>query len=78
MNHTVYTLYSPKYDKIYIGRTSDLDSRMISHNEKATKGWTIRYRPWKLVFTEEFETKQEDIKLEKQDPYLIYRSIKYF
>jgi len=42
MNYTVYTLYSPDYDKIYIGYTSDLESRMISHNEKGTKGWTIK------------------------------------
>ncbi len=66
MNHTVYTLYSPEYDKIYIGRTSDLNSRMISHNEKGTKGWTIRYRPWKVVFTEEFDTKQQAIHREKE------------
>lgn len=66
MNYTVYTLYSSDYDKIYIGYTSDLDSRMISHNEKGTKGWTIKYRPWKLVFTEEFETKGEAMKREKE------------
>ena len=66
MNYTLYTLYSPDYDKIYIGYTSDFESRMISHNEKWTKGWTIKYRPWKLVFTEEFETKGEAMKREKE------------
>ena len=23
----------------------------------AKKGWTIRYRPWEIVYTEEFKTK---------------------
>jgi putative endonuclease len=39
---------------------------MISHNEKGTKGWTVKYRPWKLVFTEEFETKGEAMEREKE------------
>ncbi|MGJ1269095.1 GIY-YIG nuclease family protein [Sphingobacterium spiritivorum] len=42
---TVYVLYSGVYDKIYIGMTSDLPGRLLSHNELGTKGWTIRYRP---------------------------------
>ncbi|MFO7825668.1 MAG: GIY-YIG nuclease family protein [Cyclobacterium sp.] len=47
---TVYALYSEKFDKIYIGFTSDLQKRLISHNELGTKGWTIKFRPWKLVY----------------------------
>jgi len=35
---TVYALYSESSDKIYIGYTSDLEARMLSHNELATKG----------------------------------------
>ncbi len=38
-----YVLYSEKYDKIYIGFTSDLESRLLSHNMLATKGWTVKY-----------------------------------
>ncbi|WP_426670702.1 GIY-YIG nuclease family protein [Mucilaginibacter sp. McL0603] len=41
---TVYALYSTKYNKIYIGFTSDLNNRFLSHNELATKGHTIKYR----------------------------------
>lgn len=33
---------------------------------KGNQGRTIRYRPRKLVFTQEFETKQDAIKREKQ------------
>ena len=60
----VYALYSPDYEKIYIGYSSDFEKRLISHNEKATKGWTIRYRPGRVVFTEEFSTQKEAMQRE--------------
>ena len=63
---TVYVLYSQKYDQIYIGYTSDLENRFLSHNELATKGYTIKYRPWVIAYTEEFETKSEAMKREAQ------------
>jgi len=61
---TVYVLYSPTFDKIYIGYSSDLNNRFLSHNELATKGYTIRFRPWVIAYTEEFETKIEALKRE--------------
>ena len=64
--YTVYILYSPSYNKIYIGYTSNLDARLLSHNELGTKGWTIKYRPWQLVYTESFSTKQEALLKEKE------------
>ncbi|WDF56385.1 GIY-YIG nuclease family protein [Mucilaginibacter sp. KACC 22063] len=63
---TVYVLHSPAYDKIYVGYTSDLNNRMLSHNELATKGYTIKYRPWNLIYIEEFSTKTEALIREKQ------------
>ena len=63
---TTYVLYSGKYDKIYIGYTSNLQQRLLSHNELATKGWTIKFRPWQLIHKEEYETKSEAMKREKQ------------
>jgi len=66
MIYTVYVLHSPKFDKIYIGYTSDLEQRILSHNELGKKGWTIKFRPWKLIHTEEFEKKSGAIKIEKQ------------
>ncbi|OAQ38626.1 endonuclease [Pedobacter psychrophilus] len=62
----VYALYSEKYNKIYIGFTSNLEQRLTSHNELATKGYTIKYRPWKLIHQEGFETKSEAMQREKQ------------
>jgi len=38
---TVYVLYSPAHDKIYIGYTSNLEQRFLSHNELGKKGHTV-------------------------------------
>jgi len=63
---TVYVLYSAKFNQIYIGFTSDLVNRFLSHNELATKGHTIKYRPWVIAYTEEYKTKSEAMKRESQ------------
>ncbi|MCF8232800.1 MAG: T9SS type A sorting domain-containing protein [Bacteroidales bacterium] len=36
--YTVYVLYATKYDRLYIGFTSDLENRVLSHNLLAKKG----------------------------------------
>jgi putative endonuclease len=56
---TVYVLYSDKHRKHYTGYTAYLELRLEQHFETATKGWTVRYRPWRLIFAKEFETKFE-------------------
>ena len=63
---TVYVLFSAAFNKIYIGFSSDLEQRIRSHNVLATKGYTIRYRPWTLVYKEVFDTKSEAMKREKE------------
>ena len=63
---TVYVLYSETFNKIYIGYTSDLIGRIKSHNELATKGWTVKFRPWKVIYTEIFESKADAMQREKQ------------
>ncbi len=62
----VYVLHSPRFDKIYIGFTSDLQNRVKAHNELATKGWTIKFRPWTVIYTETFDNKKDAIEREKQ------------
>ncbi len=64
--HIVYVLYSPSFNKIYIGYTINIEERLKSHNYLATKGYTIKYRPWEVVYTECYETKLEALKREKQ------------
>ena len=63
---TTYVLYSPTFDKIYIGHTSNLEQRILSHNELSTKGWTKNFRPWKLIHQESFKSKSEAMAREKQ------------
>ena len=64
--YTVYVLCSPSFNQIYIGFTSDLPNRFLSHNELATKGHTIKFRPWVIAYTEEHQTKSEAMKRETQ------------
>ncbi len=64
MSFTVYILYSFEHQKHYTGFTTNLAQRLLSHNELG-KGWTVRYRPWKLIFTKEFITKREAMDYEK-------------
>ena len=63
---TVYVLYSKNYNKIYIGFTSNLEQRLLSHNELGKKGWTINFRPWQQIHTEVFQLKSDAMKREKQ------------
>jgi putative endonuclease len=62
--YTVYILYSPSYKKHYVGFTSNLEARMISHNERGA-GWTSRYRPWEILYTETSAEKKEALLRER-------------
>jgi len=62
--HHVYVLYSPKYEKIYIGESSNLGDRFISHNLDANKGWAARYKLWVLIYAEKCEDKSAALKRE--------------
>lgn len=67
---TVYAIVSESTDKIYIGQTINLAERLKQHNAndlthlgqftKQNKG------PWTLAHKEEFETRTEALKREKQ------------
>ena len=64
MKFTVYILFSGQFSKHYTGFTSNIEERLKSHNELG-KDWTAKYRPWKLIYTREFETKSEALEYEK-------------
>ena len=61
----VYILYSAKIKKTYVGRTSNLEARIKSHNA-SSKGWTVRGRPWVLIYTETFQSKDEAVAREME------------
>ena len=62
---TVYVLFSKKFDKIYIGQTSDINIRFNEHNMGLSKH-TKKYIPWEIIHTEPFETRKEALYREKQ------------
>lgn len=61
-----YAIYSPNYQKIYIGYTGNLEERLHDHNVRSKKGWTLPFRPWTLVYYEIYETQNAAMKREKQ------------
>ena len=61
----VYILFSEDYGKTYVGFTSNLIERFKSHNYLSKKGYTIKFRPWKVIYVEFFSTKSEALKREK-------------
>ena len=65
MHYFVYILYSTTKDKFYIGYTSDLNERIIRHNQKS-KGFTGSTNDWELKYYETFENKNDAINREKQ------------
>jgi putative endonuclease len=62
----VYAIYSAKYDKIYIGCTSNLVKRLNAHNSYYNTGWTTKFKPWIILFAEECDSKQNARKREIQ------------
>jgi putative endonuclease len=61
-----YAIYSESCDKIYIGYSSDPNKRLAYHNSSLNHGWTCKFKPWKLVHIEEFDTKKDAMLKEKQ------------
>ena len=61
----VYILHSEKFNKYYTGFTSNLIERFKSHNQLAKKGWTIKFRPWEVVYLEFYFNKSEVVAREK-------------
>ena len=63
MNCFVYILYSESHDKFYVGQTSDLGARLQRHNTGNSK-YTAPYRPWKMIFSIEKESRSSAMQLE--------------
>lgn len=63
--YTVYILLSEKDNKRYIGFTDNLERRLIEHNSGKVKS-TKNRRPLKVIYTEEYSSKTEALRREKQ------------
>ena len=51
--------------KIYVGQTSNLEIRIRDHNN-GNSYWTSRYIGWKLIYSEEYVSRREAMKREKE------------
>ena len=54
----VYAISSLDRNYIYVGLSSDLESRLKRHNNGQNKT-TKPYAPFRLIYTKEFETRKE-------------------
>jgi putative endonuclease len=64
--YTVYVLCSKSFNTVYIGFTSDIEQRLIAHNHPKNKGWTRKFQPWLLAYSEPFDSKITAMAREKQ------------
>jgi len=64
MPYYSYVLRSEKNGVLYKGSTDDLEKRIKTHNAGKVK-FSSKYLPWKLILSEEFETRAEAMRREK-------------
>jgi putative endonuclease len=65
MGYFLYILKSKSYDKYYVGSSQNPMLRLSYHNS-IEKGFTSRYRPWEIVFEQEFESKEKALSAERK------------
>ena len=63
--YNCYILFSQRLNKYYVGSTGDLDGRLQRHNT-SNRGFTSTGKPWKIVFSEEFDDKTSAMNREFQ------------
>ncbi|MCR4393965.1 MAG: GIY-YIG nuclease family protein [Dehalococcoidales bacterium] len=60
----VYVLQNP-HGQLYIGYTADLEKR-LAHHLNGDSRWTRNRGPWSLVYSEEYSSRTEALKRERQ------------
>ncbi|MHB2150622.1 GIY-YIG nuclease family protein [Calditrichota bacterium LG25] len=63
-DYFLYILYSSRLDRYYVGISHDPEERLKYHNS-FPRGWTVRGRPWRLVFTKKFKDRPTAEKWER-------------
>ena len=64
MPYFIYVLKSKITNSSYLGHTSNLEKRLIEHNNGKSLS-TRGKRPWRLVYKEEYKTRSEAASREK-------------
>jgi putative endonuclease len=62
----VYILKSETLNSFYVGMTSMVIEDRIRRHLSDHKGFTGKAKDWKLVYSEVFQTKEEDLKRESE------------
>jgi putative endonuclease len=58
MSCWLYILESEANRRFYVGISTNPERRLKHHNTTET-GFTARYRPWRLVFSQQFDSERE-------------------
>ena len=61
----VYILYSKSADRYYVGQTENLERRLQFHNSGGVFS-TKPYGPWELKYSENFSTRAEAMRRERE------------
>ena len=60
----VYIIYSTKSERYYVGLSRVIEQRLLAHNRGKVRS-TRPFIPWKLVYSEPFETRVQAREREK-------------
>jgi putative endonuclease len=60
----VYVLKSTKFAKTYVGFINNLERRLNEHN-KGFSTYSKKYKPWEVIYSEIYDTKEDAVKREK-------------
>ena len=64
--HFLYVLYSKSIDKFYIGESSNVEERLILHNEGYyKKSFTKKAKDWKIQLKYKCDSRSQALFLEK-------------
>lgn len=65
MQYYLYILKSEIEETYYIGFSDHPERRCYFHNNDS-KGYTVRFRPWKLVYREAFTNEKRALEAERK------------
>jgi putative endonuclease len=64
LTYYTYILKSKVASKTYVGHTGNIERRLNEHNN-GEGCFSRRFRPWKIIYLEEFDNKKESAEKEK-------------
>lgn len=65
MKHLVYILFSKKLNRFYIGYTSNIEQRIVFHEQAESHKFTSNAKDWELFLKIECASKMQALAVEK-------------